>query len=364
MAITKLPPAPTPTDTTAEFNAKSFAFVSALDGFVIEANALEALAESAAKSTAVDAETTAVASNAAVLAAKSAVTDAATASKKSARAVTAAKTAAADAATASTDSAAAVSAAKSAVADADTASVAAKAAVSAAQATAADMARTSASSDAAVSAANYKGEWGLMTGALDIPASVSHLNKVWILKHAVSNVSDEQPGVSSQWLSTTDLSTPGPIGTLTPDTGHFKTLRATGSESELSVKLPNIKEVLTIVAVGAAGTIDFDLTRQSVLYSTVNATGHWGLNFRGSESSSLDSMMAVGEVVSATFIVAQGAPAFFNNAVKVDGQHVIPKWIGGTPTAGNVNGLDSYSFALIKLGEAKFTVLASLTQFK
>ena len=186
MAITKLPPAPTPTDTTAEFNAKSFAFVAALDGFVIEANALEALADAAAKSTAADAETTAVASNAAVLAAKSAVTDAATASEKSALAVTAATTAAADAATASTDSAAAVSAAKSAVADADTASVAAKAAVSAAQATAADMARTSASSDAAVSAANYKGEWSLMTGALDIPASVSHLNKVWILKHAVS----------------------------------------------------------------------------------------------------------------------------------------------------------------------------------
>lgn len=364
MAITKLPPAPTPTDTTAEFNAKSFAFVAALDGFVTEANALEALADNAAKSTAADAEMTAVASNAAVLAAKSAVADAAIASEKSALAVSAATTAASDAATASTDSAAAVSAAIEAVADAATASIAAKAAVSAAQATAADAARTSASSEAAISSANFKGEWSSLTGSLGIPASVSHLNKVWILRQAVSNVGAEEPNVSSQWLSTTDLSTPGPIGGLTPDAGHFKTLRATGSESELSVKLPNIKEVATIVAVGASGTIDYDLTSQSVMYSTVGATGHWGINFRGSASKSLNSMMANGEVISATFIAVQGAPAFFNNSVKVDGQLVTPKWIGGAPTAGNVNGLDSYSFSLIKHAEANFTVLASLTQFK
>jgi hypothetical protein len=193
---------------------------------------------------------------------------------------------------------------------------------------------------------------------------VSHQNKVWILKQPVSNVSEEVPGVSLKWLSTTDLSAPGPIGALTPDVGHFKTLRATGSESELSVKLPNIKEVATIVAVGAAGTINYDLTSQSVMYSTVGATGHWGINFRGSASTSLNSMMTIGEVISATFIAVQGAPAFFNNSVKVDGQPVTPKWIGGAPKAGNVNGLDSYSFALIKLAEANFTVLASLTQFK
>jgi hypothetical protein len=280
MAITKLPLAPTPTDTTAEFNAKSFAFVAALNGFVTEANALETMVSTAGRAVALDATTASVASS------------------------------------------------------------------------------------AAVSAANYKGEWSLLRGALAVPASASHVNKVWVLRQAVSDVKEEEPGVSSKWLSTTDLSSPGPIGELTQDTAQFRTIRVSGSESELSSRLPNIKEVVTITAVAATGSIDFDLTRQSVVYSTVNATSHWGLNFRGSESASLNSMMAVGEVVSATFIVAQGAPAFFNNAVKVDGQAVIPKWIGGAPTAGNVNGLDSYSFALIKHGEANFTVLASLTQFK
>jgi len=41
MAITPLPPAPEPTDSTSQFNAKSFAWVAALDQFTTEANALE-----------------------------------------------------------------------------------------------------------------------------------------------------------------------------------------------------------------------------------------------------------------------------------------------------------------------------------
>jgi hypothetical protein len=39
MAITPLPPAPLPTDSTAQFNTKAFAFVASLDGFVTDANA-------------------------------------------------------------------------------------------------------------------------------------------------------------------------------------------------------------------------------------------------------------------------------------------------------------------------------------
>jgi hypothetical protein len=40
MAITPLPPAPEPTDSTAQFNAKAFDWVASLDGFTTEANVL------------------------------------------------------------------------------------------------------------------------------------------------------------------------------------------------------------------------------------------------------------------------------------------------------------------------------------
>ena len=100
------------------------------------------------------------------------------------------------------------------------------------------------------------------------------------------------------------------------------------------------------------------------MYLTANATADWELNFRGSASASLDSLMTAGEVVSATLIAAQGVPAFLNKIVKIDGVPVMPKWIGGPPKAGNPNGLDSYAFSIIKTAAASFTVLASITQFK
>jgi hypothetical protein len=58
MAITPLPPAPLPTDSTAEFNSKAFALVAALDPFVTETNAT-AVQVDADKTTATSAASTA-----------------------------------------------------------------------------------------------------------------------------------------------------------------------------------------------------------------------------------------------------------------------------------------------------------------
>ena len=58
MAITPLPPAPLPTDSTAEFNSKAFALVAALDPFVTQTNAT-AVEVDADKTTATSAASTA-----------------------------------------------------------------------------------------------------------------------------------------------------------------------------------------------------------------------------------------------------------------------------------------------------------------
>lgn len=55
MAITPLPPAPEPTDSTAQFNSKAFAWVGSLDQFTTETNAL-AVAADADATTAVNAK--------------------------------------------------------------------------------------------------------------------------------------------------------------------------------------------------------------------------------------------------------------------------------------------------------------------
>jgi hypothetical protein len=74
--------------------------------------------------------------------------------------------------------------------------------------------------------------------------------------------------------------------------------------------------------------------------------------------------MATGESLSATFMVTNGATAYYNSAVEVDGSAVTPKWQGGTaPTSGNASSIDIYNYVIIKTGSATFTVLAAISKF-
>jgi hypothetical protein len=126
-----------------------------------------------------------------------------------------------------------------------------------------------------------------------------------------------------------------------------------------------IKETTTISATAATGTINYDCSTQPILYYTTNASGNWTLNLRGTSSVSLDTLMSTGQTLTVTFIVTQGATAYYNSAVTIDGSSVTPKWQGGTaPTIGNASGIDVYTYAIVKTGSAAFTVLASQTQFK
>jgi hypothetical protein len=137
-----------------------------------------------------------------------------------------------------------------------------------------------------------------------------------------------------------------------------------GTSSNADLKTSNIVETATISATAATGTIAYDITTQSVLYYTTNASGNWTVNFRGSVGTSLNTVMATGESMSVTFLVTQGATAYYNSAVQVDGSSVTPKWQGGTaPTSGNASSIDSYTYVIIKTGSAAFTVIAAQTKF-
>ena len=138
----------------------------------------------------------------------------------------------------------------------------------------------------------------------------------------------------------------------------------TGSSSVMASKLVNAKETCTVSATAATGTINYDVTTQSVLYYTSNASANWTVNIRGSSGSSLDSMMSTGESVTLAFLVTQGGTAYYNSTVQVDGTSVTPKWQGGTaPSAGNASSIDVYTYTVVKTGSATFTVFASQTKF-
>ena len=74
--------------------------------------------------------------------------------------------------------------------------------------------------------------------------------------------------------------------------------------------------------------------------------------------------MDTGESITVAHIVKQGATAYYNSAVQVDGSSITPEWQGGAaPDAGNINSLDVYTYTIIKTADATFTALASQTQF-
>jgi len=123
-------------------------------------------------------------------------------------------------------------------------------------------------------------------------------------------------------------------------------------------------EKVTISATAATGTINYDLSTQSVLYYTSNASGNWTLNVRGNSSTTLNSLMATGQSITFTFLVTQGATAYYNSAVTIDGSSVTPEWLGGSaPSAGNASSVDVYSYTVIKTGSAAFTVFASQSRY-
>jgi hypothetical protein len=139
----------------------------------------------------------------------------------------------------------------------------------------------------------------------------------------------------------------------------------TGSTTALGAVFQDAAEVATVSATAATGTITYDVTSQSVLYYTTNASANWTVNIRGNGTTSLNTLMSTGQALTVVFLVSQGATAYYNNALQIDGSSVTPKYQGGTAwTSGNASGIDAYSYTIVKTGSAAFTVFAAQTQFK
>lgn len=152
-----------------------------------------------------------------------------------------------------------------------------------------------------------------------------------------------------------------------PGTASTFTAKQTfnGSTSVISSKFVNALEKVTVSATAATGTINYDVTTQSVLYYTSNAAANWTINLRASSGATLNSAMADGESVTVVHMVTQGATAYYNSAVQVDGttSGVTTKWLGGAPTAGNAGGIDAYTYTVIRTASGTFTVIASMVQY-
>ena len=134
--------------------------------------------------------------------------------------------------------------------------------------------------------------------------------------------------------------------------------------------LLNVTEIIekaTIVTSTWPGGSDINLYLgdNNVYYYTQNASSNWTINFGGySDGTTLNQLLEIGDSITVAFMATNGSTAYYNSAVKIDGAVVPAKWYGGfSPTFGNTNSIDTYTYVIIKTGNSAFTVLASQSQY-
>jgi hypothetical protein len=208
--------------------------------------------------------------------------------------------------------------------------------------------------------------------------------------HALVADSTETTGV--KWAAVADLSSSQTLTNKTIDltdntvTGTLAEFNTAVSDADLAslagtetltnktLTTPNIngaimdrtEENWNIVASAATGTIDINVLTASIWYYTSNASANHTINIRGDGSTTLSSLLAVGDSITVVWAVTNGATPYYPNVVQVDASTVTPKWQGGTaPTAGNASAIDVYVFTIVKTAATPtYTVFGSQTQFK
>jgi hypothetical protein len=124
-------------------------------------------------------------------------------------------------------------------------------------------------------------------------------------------------------------------------------------------------ERINIVAGTANNNTTIDAMTNTTWMFTTNSTGDWTPNIRGNISTSLNSIMEIGDTVNITIISKQNSTSFNVAGLQIDtnpqtvGTNLF--WEGGTaPTTGlSSSGYDVYTFTIIKRGASSYTTFAS-----
>jgi hypothetical protein len=120
------------------------------------------------------------------------------------------------------------------------------------------------------------------------------------------------------------------------------------------------KEKTLVSATAATGTINIDVSSQSDVFYTSSATGNFVLNIRGNGSTTLASILDVGQSLTVVFKNTNGSTGYYLTGIQIDGSSVTPKWLISAPSYGTPSGVDSYSITITKTASAPtYVVFAS-----
>jgi hypothetical protein len=156
----------------------------------------------------------------------------------------------------------------------------------------------------------------------------------------------------------------GNVGMTIDSTGNVTLGAVTGITCTSFSSVKALFETASIVATAPSATTNLDMITQAVYYYTAAATTNITLNIRGNNSTALNNIVSIGQSASVTFMMTNGSSAYYPSVIQIDGVAQTPKWaLGLSPSTGNPNGIDIYSFSCVKTANATWTVLGSQTRY-
>ena len=103
-----------------------------------------------------------------------------------------------------------------------------------------------------------------------------------------------------------------------------------------------------------------DLEDGMVHYFSTQETTTSTPNIRYSSSKSFNNMVSTGDSVTVTLITTAAA-AGYSAQLQIDGNNVTEEWVGGSaPSAGGSDGLDIYSYTILKTGANTYKVIGNV----
>ena len=137
------------------------------------------------------------------------------------------------------------------------------------------------------------------------------------------------------------------------------------STTSLTVGPGLIQEEFDSYASALTGTYNHDVVDHGmILYAYSNASASFVLNVRGDGSTTLNSLMNIGQSSVFTAYTGSNNTSYYMTDFQIDGSSQTEEWNGGSaPTAGTGSGYDVYTFNILKTANATFKVFATFSNF-
>lgn len=143
---------------------------------------------------------------------------------------------------------------------------------------------------------------------------------------------------------------------------------ATSSQTLANKTIKTTKEKVTVVGTAPTSTTNFDVVTQAISVYNTSST-NFTLNVRGDATTTLASLLAVGESIGIALLVPNGSTPYYMSAITIDGTAQTPKYQSGLAfAAGNASSTDMYNIFIIRTGTAStgvgtYQVYISQTKF-